>query len=89
MQLGKGDLIVFACCTPRAYVLLSMTVEEIKRAIPDLTLEERAEVARCLHEWEDDDWDRQMRADITAGKLENFILKVDRDIATGKLRDLP
>jgi hypothetical protein len=30
------------------------TVAEIKAAIPSLTLEERAEVARCLSEWQDD-----------------------------------
>jgi hypothetical protein len=29
------------------------TVAEIKAAIPRLTLEERAEVARCLSEWQD------------------------------------
>ena len=36
------------------------TVAEIKEAIPSLTLEERAEVARCLSEWQDN-----------ASKLEN------------------
>ena len=30
------------------------TVAEIKEAIPSLTVEERAEVARCLSEWQDD-----------------------------------
>jgi hypothetical protein len=30
------------------------TVAEIKAAIPSLTLEERADVARCLSEWQDD-----------------------------------
>lgn len=30
------------------------TVAEIKEAIPTLTIEERAEVARCLSEWQDD-----------------------------------
>ena len=29
-------------------------VAEIKAAIPKLTLEERADVARCLSEWQDD-----------------------------------
>ena len=29
------------------------TVAEIKKAIPALTLAERAEVARCLSEWQD------------------------------------
>jgi hypothetical protein len=51
------------------------TVAEIKAAIPKLTLEERAEVARCLHEWEDDDWDRQMQQDLAAGKLDRVLAR--------------
>ena len=66
-----------------------MTVEEIKRAIPNLTLDERAEVARCLHQWEEDEWDRQIKADLSTGKLDKLISKVDADIAGGRLLDLP
>ena len=65
------------------------TVAEIKAAIPKLTLEERAEVARCLGNWQDDEWDEQMKRDIAAGKLDKLLSKVDDDIARGKLRDLP
>jgi hypothetical protein len=64
-------------------------VAEIKAAIPSLTLEERAEVARCLGNWEDDEWDQQIKRDIAAGKLGKLLSKVDKDIAKGKLRDLP
>jgi hypothetical protein len=65
------------------------TVAEIKAAIPLLTLEERAEVARCLGNWQDDEWDEQMKRDIAAGKLDKLLSKVDKDIAKGKLHDLP
>jgi hypothetical protein len=65
------------------------TVAEIKAAIPSLTLEERADVARCLGNWQDDEWDEQMKRDIAAGKLDKLLSKVDDDIARGKLRDLP
>jgi len=65
------------------------TVAEIKAAISRLSLEERAEVARCLHEWEDDAWDEQMRQDLSTGKLDGLLAKVDKDIDQGKLRDLP
>jgi hypothetical protein len=65
------------------------TVAEIKAAIPSLTLEERADVARCLGNWQDDEWDEQMKRDIAAGKLDKLLSKVDDDIAHGKLRDLP
>lgn len=66
-----------------------MTLDEIKRAISNLTLEERAEMARCLHEWEDDDWDRKMKADLQSGRLAKVISKVDADVAQGNLTDLP
>ena len=66
-----------------------MTVQEIKAAIPSLSLEERAEIARCLHHWEDDAWDERMRSDIAAGKLDKLLSKVDADIAQGNLSGLP
>ena len=65
------------------------TVAEIKAAIPSLTLEERADVARCLGNWQDDEGDEQMKRDIAAGKLDKLLSKVDDDITHGKLRDLP
>ena len=65
------------------------TVAEIKAAIPSLTLAERADVARCLNDWQDDAWDDQMKHDLAAGKLDQLLAKVDKDIAKGKFRDLP
>ena len=65
------------------------SVDEIKAAISRLSLSERSEIARCLHEWEDDAGDRQMRQDLAAGKLNRLLAKVDADIEVGKLRDLP
>ena len=66
-----------------------MTVEEIKAAIPKLTLEQRAELARCLHGWGDDEWDAQMKRDFADGKLDKLLKKVDTDITQGNLSDLP
>ena len=45
------------------------TVEEIKLAISEVPLEERAEVVAELCGWSDDDWDRQMKADAAADKF--------------------
>ena len=70
-------------------MLRMSTVAEIKAAIAQLTLEERAEVARCLHEWEDDAWDKQMQQDLAAGKLDRLLAKVDSDIDHGRLREMP
>ncbi len=46
-----------------------MSVAEIKTAISKLSLEERAELLAELCGWADDDWDRQMKTDATAGKF--------------------
>jgi hypothetical protein len=45
------------------------TVAEIKAAIDRLSPEERCELEALLHPREDDDWDRQMKQDATAGKF--------------------
>jgi hypothetical protein len=66
-----------------------VSVQEIKNAIRQLTLEERADVASCLHDWSDDEWDEKMKRDLAAGKLDKFLNEVDADIAEGKLRKGP
>ena len=50
-----------------------------------LTLEERAEVAACLHSWNDDEWDEQMKRDLASGRLDKILARVDADIAENKL----
>ena len=66
-----------------------MSVQEIKKALQHLSLEERAEVAACLHSWNDDEWDEQMKRDLAAGKLDKILARVDADIAENKIRDMP
>ncbi len=66
-----------------------MSVQEIKEALQHLTLEERAEVAACLHSWSDDKWDERMKRDLTDGKLDKILAQVDADIAEKKIRGMP
>jgi hypothetical protein len=66
-----------------------MNVQEIKEAVRHLSLEERAEVAACLHSWNDDEWDEQMKHDLAAGKLDKVLAGVDADIAENKIRGMP
>ena len=40
---------------PEIHFAMKLKVDEIKAAIPSLTLEERAEIARCLGNWQDDE----------------------------------
>jgi len=51
----------------RPVVRVVRTEEEIKAAIARLSLEQRAELVAELCGWQDDDWDRQMKADASAG----------------------
>jgi len=45
------------------------TVAEIKEAIDRLSPQKYCELMSVLHPFEDDDWDRQMKADAAAGKF--------------------
>lgn len=66
-----------------------MSVQEIKEAVRHLSLEERAEVAACLHSWDDDKWDEQMKRDLATGKLNTLLSQIDADIAENKTLDMP
>ena len=45
------------------------TVAEIKEAIDRLSAQDYCELMAGLHPFEDDDWDRLMKADAAAGKF--------------------
>lgn len=66
-----------------------MSFAQLKEEVMKLSLEEKAEIARVLHGWEDDEWDRQMKADLAAGRLDPLLAEVDADIAAGRVRPLP
>jgi hypothetical protein len=54
---------------PSRIIAIMGTVKEIKLAIEQLPLEERAVLIAELCGWTDDDWDRRMKADAKAGKF--------------------
>ena len=62
------------------------TVTEIKEAIDRLTPREYCELMSVLHPFEDDDWDRQMKADAVAGKFVAMNEKAERcgAVASGR-----
>ena len=64
------------------------TVQEIKSAIERLTLETRAELIADLCGWNDDDWDRQMKADAAAGKFNALNEEADRASRSGQASPL-
>ena len=65
------------------------TVEQIKSAIESLTLAERAELAKWMHGWHDDEWDRQMAEDYESGRLDPLLAEVRKDLREGRIEDGP
>jgi hypothetical protein len=65
------------------------TVDGIKAAIGHLPPEEQARLADWVLDRFDKDWDRQIAADVEAGKLDSLLEEVDRDARAGDLRDMP
>ena len=76
--------IKFAKHAGTGHLSAMSTIAEIKQALANLTLEERAEILTELCGWSDDDWDRQMKADAAAGKFAAFNREADAAHATGK-----
>ena len=64
------------------------TVAEIRDAIAELSLEERAELIAELCGWEDDEWDRQMKADAVAGKFDRMNQEALEDLRAGRCTPL-
>lgn len=66
-----------------------MSLAEIKSAIENLSLDERAELAAWLHGWQSDEWDEQMKQDIGSGKLDSVLHEIEEDIKAGRVREMP
>lgn len=64
-----------------------MSLIELKEAITQLSLEERAELNRLLYGWEDDEWDRQMATDVEAGRLDDLVRRAEADLQAGRRRE--
>lgn len=56
-----------------------------------MTPAEREELDHILHgiQFEDDDWDRQMKADASAGKFDKLIAEALADAKAGKTKSWP
>ena len=69
--------------------VVSRRAEEIKTMIDALSPIERAELNALVHDWPDDDWDKQMRGDAEAGKLDWMIEEAERSEREGTARAWP
>lgn len=64
-------------------------VEEIKTAIQKLPPDEQTKLVHWINDWADDEWDRQIKEDMAAGRLDGLLNQVRKDIQTGNLLDMP
>ena len=64
-------------------------VEEIERAIQELSLDEFAQIARRVHELEQERWDAELDRDSSSGKLDFLIEEAQEDRKQGRLKDWP
>jgi len=61
---------------------------EIEAAIQQLPEQEARELAVWLQAYLNERWDRQLEADLAAGKLDRLIARAEADIAANRVRDL-
>ena len=66
-----------------------MSVDEIKRAIENLSLEERLGLMQWLNQSADDEWDLQMKRDAAAGKFDTVIKEGGADYREGRTTEFP
>jgi len=65
-----------------------MSVEELENAITNLSQEEMARFAQWFDEFRADQWDRQIEADIRAGRLDEAGRRADADFEAGRCTPL-
>ncbi len=63
-------------------------LEQIEKAVAELTPEELASFAEWFAELQADRWDRQIEEDAKAGRLDRLIADAKAEIAAGKVRPL-
>ena len=63
------------------------TVHEIEEAIQQLSPEDRAALRAWLAEFDAAEWDRQMDADVAAGRLDWLSDEARQDLKSGRCTD--
>ena len=61
---------------------------EVESAIKELPEVEVRDLAKWLHEYLEEKWDRQIEDDFTSGKLDRLIDRAESDIANKNMRYL-
>lgn len=64
-------------------------IEEIERAIQELSCDEFATIAQRVYAIEQERWDAEMDRDASSGKLDFLIAEAREDRKQGRLKDWP
>ena len=62
-----------------------MNIEELESVVAQLPREKLAEFSKWFEEFMADQWDRQIEADILAGRLESAGQRADEDFISGRI----
>ena len=65
-----------------------LTIQEIEKEVARLPREELARFRAWFDEFDAKDWDKQIEADASSGKLDQISEKAITDYKSGKYRDL-
>jgi hypothetical protein len=63
------------------------TIEEIEDAVRRLSPEQRAAFRAWYAEFDADEWDRQLEADVAAGRLDWLVAEARKDLEEGRCTD--
>lgn len=65
-----------------------MSVQELETAVAQLGPDELARFAEWFEDYQADEWDRQIEADVAAGRLDALGQQADSDFDAGKATPL-
>jgi hypothetical protein len=63
------------------------TVEQVEQAVRNMSPEDRAAFRTWFAEFDWEEWDRQLEADVAAGRLDWLIAEAKQDNQAGKCTD--
>jgi hypothetical protein len=66
-----------------------MSIEELQSAVAQLPVEELDRFSRWFEEFLADQWDKQIEADILAGRLDDAGRRADEEFEGGRCTPLP
>ncbi len=70
-----------------SYLAIMSTIQELEDAVRQLSPEERAAFRAWFAKFDAEEWDRQLEADIAAGRLDWLVAEARRDRQAGQCTD--